>query len=155
MSMWIIVINVLAWPVIHLLVSKLALSRPLSSFDPLSPLYRIYSWEKSGALYERLFRIRRWKRALPDGARMLGGDFAKSGFPQRDLAYLERFLAETYRAEWAHWITMLPAPLFFLFNPLWAGGVMLGYAVLANLPCILTQRYNRAKMLVLLQKVSQ
>jgi glycosyl-4,4'-diaponeurosporenoate acyltransferase len=34
-------------------------------------------------------------------------------------------------------------PLFFLWNPPWACLVMTTYALAANLPCILAQRYNR------------
>ncbi len=57
--------------------------------------------------------------------------------------YLEQFLRETRRAEVAHWLMLLCVPLFFLWNPPWARLVMVAYALAANLPCILAQRYNR------------
>ena len=34
---------------------------------------------------------------------------------------------------------------FFLWNPCWADLVMVAYALAANLPCILAQRYNRSR----------
>ena len=34
-------------------------------------------------------------------------------------------------------------PIFFIWNPPWARWVMTVYALAANLPCILVQRYNR------------
>jgi len=35
-------------------------------------------------------------------------------------------------------------PIFSIWNPLWAGWVMVIYAIAANLPCILAQCYNRS-----------
>jgi hypothetical protein len=56
--------------------------------------------------------------------------------------YLKTFLLETCRWESARWVMMSAAPFFFLWNPLRADGVMCLYVVSANLPCIITQRYN-------------
>lgn len=50
---------------------------------------------------------------------------------------------------------MPPAFLFFIWNPLWAGFIMIAYAILANLPFILTQRYNRPRLQRLLQLKQQ
>ena len=61
----------------------------------------------------------------------------------RDSSYLAQFLLETRRAELAHWCMLCCLPLFFLWNPPWACLVMTAYALAANLPCILAQRYNR------------
>jgi glycosyl-4,4'-diaponeurosporenoate acyltransferase len=36
--------------------------------------------------------------------------------------------------------------IFFIWNPLWAGWVMVVYATLVNFPCIISQRYNRARL---------
>jgi glycosyl-4,4'-diaponeurosporenoate acyltransferase len=43
------------------------------------------------------------------------------------------------------WLAIGCAPLFFLRNPWWGDLIIVGYAVAANLPCILAQRYNRAR----------
>ncbi|MCM3126981.1 glycosyltransferase [Paenibacillus provencensis] len=48
----------------------------------------------------------------------------------------------------------LPAPLFFLWNtPI--VGMMILYALAANLPCIFSLRYNRARILCLLDRRSE
>jgi len=39
--------------------------------------------------------------------------------------------------------------LFFLFNFWYAGIIMILYAFIANLPCIIIQRYNRPKLITL------
>jgi glycosyl-4,4'-diaponeurosporenoate acyltransferase len=55
-------------------------------------------------------------------------------------------LQETCRAELTHWLTLLFAPLFFFWNPLWVGFFMIFYASMENFPLIMTQRYNRARL---------
>ena len=104
--------------------------------------------------YERRLRIKRWKRLLPEAGDLFAGGFSKRTVRQRDRAYFERFVVETRRAELTHWLVAAIGPLFFLWNPWWLATVMLGYAVVANVPCLLAQRYNRARLLRLLGRIS-
>ncbi|MBK8650664.1 MAG: hypothetical protein IPN23_02960 [Elusimicrobia bacterium] len=53
--------------------------------------------------------------------------------------------------ELAHWLAMTAAP-FFLWNRPWVGGLMAAYALAGNLPCVIAQRYNRARLARLLGK---
>jgi glycosyl-4,4'-diaponeurosporenoate acyltransferase len=53
---------------------------------------------------------------------------------------------ETCRGEAVHWIVLFCSGLFFLWNPQWLAWCMVVYAILANLPCIIVQRYNRLRM---------
>ena len=41
---------------------------------------------------------------------------------------------------------MAAGPVFLLWNPWWLGLLMFAYAVIANLPCLIVQRYNRARL---------
>ena len=95
--------------------------------------------------YKRVAGVRVWKRLLPDGAPWMKG-FAKRKLMSTEPEYLRQFVAETRRGEAAHWVMMGAVVVFFLWNPLWADGVMAGYAVAANVPCIVTQRYNRFRL---------
>ena len=52
----------------------------------------------------------------------------------------------TRGAELAHVPILLLGPVFFAFNPWWLALVMVAYAIVANVPCILVQRYNRARL---------
>jgi glycosyl-4,4'-diaponeurosporenoate acyltransferase len=36
--------------------------------------------------------------------------------------------------------------VFFIWNPWWVGIVMIVYAILVNVPCIIIQRYNRIRL---------
>jgi glycosyl-4,4'-diaponeurosporenoate acyltransferase len=65
---------------------------------------------------------------------------------------LRRFVLETRRGETCHWLAILFTPLFLLWNPWWGFAVNLAYALLANVPCIVAQRYNRARLLALLSR---
>ena len=135
--------NVLGWPVIQLGIARVCLALPAERFAEGGWLYRVRGWEREGRVYEDWLAVRRWKRMLPDGASWFGG-FAKKKLTGHSAAYLRTFVAETRRAEFAHWCMLFCFPIFFLWNPPWACGVMFAYAVLANLPMIIVQRYNRA-----------
>lgn len=147
---WLIAVNVLAWLVIHLGVAWLGTTIPARLFDPGRRPYRPRVWEADGSVYERWLRIKAWKDRLPDGAALFAGGFRKANLRATSNEYLVRFARETCRGEAVHWAVLFASSLFFLWNPWWAGWVMVAYAVLANAPCILVQRYNRIRLTRLL-----
>jgi glycosyl-4,4'-diaponeurosporenoate acyltransferase len=134
--------NLLGWPVIHVSIASATLRLRPEDFALDSWLTAPRRWEQDGGLYREWFAIRKWKSWLPDGGPWLGG-FAKKKLSSRNSAYLEQFVIETRRAETAHWCMLACLPIFFVWNPLWARWVMTTYALAANVPCILVQRYNR------------
>jgi glycosyl-4,4'-diaponeurosporenoate acyltransferase len=123
------------------------ISDPVLRRDRLLVLRR---FERDGRAYERILRIKTWKDALPEAGSLFRGGFSKRRVTRHDRAYLERFLAETRRAERAHWAIAALGPVFFAWNPWWLATAMVGYAVVANVPCIVVQRYNRARLLRIL-----
>lgn len=136
--------NILGWPIIHMLIAKLATCIPPDTFRTGGVICAQRSWERDGDFYRRWFAIRRWKGLLPDGAPWVGG-IAKKRITLWNAAYVDQFIMETRRAELAHWCMLCCFPIFLLWNPPWASCVMFVYAVLANLPCIIAQRYNRLR----------
>ncbi|MHB1307682.1 MAG: glycosyl-4,4'-diaponeurosporenoate acyltransferase CrtO family protein [Limisphaerales bacterium] len=145
---WIVGLNVAGWPVIQFGLAWAFTRMPVSWFTPGTG----FAWERGGQFHEDYFRIKRWKDRLPDAARWFGGGFAKGSMAGLDPDYLRRFIRETWRGELCHWAALAWAPVFFLWNPWWADLIMVGYAVAANLPCILAQRYNRARFQRLLAR---
>lgn len=143
---WTVVLDCAVWAVggtaIGFLTNKLSVER----FADDSALTRLRGWEVDGRHYERRWAIKRWKRWLPEAGDMFGDGFNKRGLLAADPAYLERFVMETRRAEVTHWWVLALGPLFVLWNPLWLAVVMNVYAVLANVPCLVVQRYNRARL---------
>jgi len=138
---WVIVLNAAGLPALQLGCAWLFTRLPGAWFEVAGPVRR----KPRSQAYERILRIKKWKDLMPDGATWFRGGFAKASLSARDPRYLGRFLAETRRGEACHWLVLVLCPLFFLWNPWWGDLVIALYAVLANLPCILIQRYNRSR----------
>jgi glycosyl-4,4'-diaponeurosporenoate acyltransferase len=144
---WTILLDIAVWFVIHMGVVFAMVSLPARIFDPRAWPFRPRAWELDGRLYEVVFRIRAWKRMLPDGSYLMRWrSFQKRRFEQKSRPYLERFSRETCRAEVTHFLTMMWAPAFFLWNPVWVGWLMIAYALAENAPLIIAQRYNRIRI---------
>ena len=138
---WIIGLNVAGWLAIQMGFAWAFTKMPVAWFNP-GPAF---GWERAGRCYETVFRIKSWKDMLPDAARWFGGGFAKGSLADKSREYVERFAQETWRGELCHWAALSCAPIFFLWNPWWGDLIIVAYALAANLPCILAQRYNRAR----------
>jgi glycosyl-4,4'-diaponeurosporenoate acyltransferase len=138
---WVITLNIVGWPVIQFGLAWAFTRMPATWFSPGCARRP----QRGQQFYERVLGIKRWKDWLPDAARWFGGGFAKGTLTANHPDYLRRFVRETWRGELCHWVALAFAPVFFLWNPWWADLIMIGYALLANLPCILVQRYNRLR----------
>lgn len=142
----VITLNILAWVVIQLGLAWGFTQLASERFNPEGRLARPRNWERHGQIYECLFFIKSWKDKLPDAAGWFHGGIAKAHLGVRSPAMLSRFARETWRGELVHWLALLALPLFAIWNPWWGVLVNAAYAVAANLPCILVQRYNRARL---------
>ncbi len=155
-TFWTITLDVILWAVIHLGVVFVMTRFSDKDFDPRSWLFRARPWEWEGRLYEKKFKIKKWKEYLPDGARVT----QKKGFPKKRLQgksnpYLALFIRETCRAELTHWILVFFAPFFFIWNKEGVGFIMIVYALVENLPLIMAQRYNRLRFQRVLIQVNK
>lgn len=144
----------LLWAMIQTAAALICLRLPDRFFAPDQWLFRSRSWEQGGRLYEMGFQVKRWKHHLPDGAKA----WKKRGFAKKTLEsatpdYLERFLVESARGELTHWLALAPFWVFGFFTPAYVVAIMLIYAILINLPCIIVQRYNRPRIQRLLQRM--
>ena len=144
-----VVLDVAVWGGWSALVGYWAHRRPIDAFAADSWLYRIRAFERGGRVYERI-GIKRWKDRLPEAGALFTGGFSKRSVRTRDRDVLTRFVVETRRAEWTHWTIMAVLPVFLLWNWWWVELLMLVYAVAANGPCLVVQRYNRARLTRLL-----
>jgi len=147
-----VILDSIAWAVIQPTIACLCVRLPASVLEPGHWLFRTRKWERGGAIYARLLLVRRWKSLLPSGGAVFKGGFSMRHVASRRVEYLERWLRETCRAELTHWIAMLFGGVFFLWNPVGLGLVMVLYAVVVNLPCIIVQRHNRPLIARILSK---
>ncbi|MBJ6360044.1 glycosyl-4,4'-diaponeurosporenoate acyltransferase [Paenibacillus sp. MAHUQ-46] len=143
---WTVLIDIVAWAFFHVIISVFCLNLPRAFFLKDSVWFKIFVWEKSGELWQRLFLVKKWKERLIDGTLILKKGYGKKKLHGTSISDLKVFAAETKRAELTHWLSIVPAPLFFIWNPLWAGWVMVLYAWMFNLPFIIVQRYNRGRI---------
>jgi glycosyl-4,4'-diaponeurosporenoate acyltransferase len=143
---WAVGLDVLVWAVAGFVAGYLAYRTSVARLSRDGVLTRLRSFEHDGRWYERRLRIKSWKDRLPEAGAFFAGGFSKRSLRASDPDTLERFVAETRRAERTHWWLVALGPVFFLWNPWWLALVMVAYAVVANLPCLLVQRYNRARL---------
>jgi glycosyl-4,4'-diaponeurosporenoate acyltransferase len=146
-TFWTVLADFIAWFIIHIGVAVVLVRTRAERFKPDDRLFKSRGWEHDGEIYPRFFKIRKWKEHIPDAAPVL----RSLGFPKKRLAgkgdaYFLAFARETCRAEATHWIIMLFAPLFFLWNPVGVGFFMILYALAENIPLIMAQRYNRYRL---------
>jgi glycosyl-4,4'-diaponeurosporenoate acyltransferase len=151
----VIALNIAAWLVIQFGLAWWMTRLPVECFDAQSFFARTKSWERCGKIYENLFCIKSWKDRLPDASRMFRGGFAKAELKSASADYFKRFMTETWRGEVTHWLALIALPIFCVWNPWW--GVLINAAVVfaVNVPCILAQRYNRARFARVIEKHSQ
>ena len=107
---------------------------------------RSRGWERGGRTYAERLRIRRWKDRVPDAGAWFDRDGSKRRVGGHSPAAVDRYLRETRRAEYVHGGILLATPAFALWNPWPLLLAMVGYGLLANLPCIAIQRYNRIRL---------
>ncbi|NLV48149.1 MAG: glycosyl-4,4'-diaponeurosporenoate acyltransferase [Clostridiaceae bacterium] len=144
---WTIGLCFLVWTVFQVGAALVCLALPNRFFNPEKFIFRAHCFEQEGRIYEHYFRVKHWKYLLPDG----GAVWKKRGFRKRKIddfskEYLNQFLIESARGELSHWLAILPFWAFGFFTPPIVPWLMLIYALLINIPCIMAQRYNRPRV---------
>ena len=124
---------------------------PRKNFDYTSFPYRSYKWEKNGDIYRRL-HIQKWKDHVPDMSKYVKTMFAKEIVSPRDPKYTHRLILETCVAELIHVILILVSPIFLNYLDGIYGYIGMILYALGNLPFILIQRYNRPRLIQLMNK---
>ena len=150
-----IAVDVIAWGAFHAATGYAAYRLDESRLGRDGWLLRERRFENAGRWYRRWLRINRWKDKVPDAGDLFRGGVSKRHLPAYDDAGLQSFVRETRRAELAHWWAMWCGPVFVLWNPPLAAGLLVGYGVLANLPFVAIQRYNRFRTQALIERRSR
>lgn len=149
---WVALLDAVAWGFFHLMISYCTVRIPNQWFIRHESSFRSFRFEQEGDLWQRLFRVKRWKQLIPDGTIFIRNGYNKKALHGNDASSLDEFIVESRRAEVTHWVSIVPASLFFLWNPIWAGWLNVAYAVLFNVPIIIAQRYNRPRLARLINR---
>jgi glycosyl-4,4'-diaponeurosporenoate acyltransferase len=145
--------DVIAWAAIHLSIGYWCSKLPVERFNPNKRIYRTHAWEKDGEIYQRIFKVRAWKDYIPSGASVYASGYSIKNLRSYSIADLERWLCESCRAEFCHWMMIFPGFFFFLWNSIEVGWGMVAYAVLNNLVPIIMQRFNRPRIRKILNQL--
>lgn len=142
---WVMILSYfIGWPLMQLAVAYIINFMDDKYFQPNNFILKSRKWES--AFYRRIIRVPKWKHLLPDGAATYKSGFRKKSIESSDSNYLNKFIIETGRAEIMHWLEILPFWVFGLWSPGYVVWIMLVYALVVNVPCILTQRFNRPRL---------
>lgn len=149
-----IVVSSLAWVLIGLATGWHFHRQPAEKYARDNWVTRPRRFEHGGRWYQRRLRIRSWKDKLPEKGDLFRGGFSKRHLVDRSTPHLERFVVETRRAEMVHWSNLAAGPVFLIWCPPLLGGCMIVFGVVAHLPFITIQRYNRERLLAILARRS-
>ena len=124
---------------------------PKRLFDWERPPFRLFAWEREGAAYNVL-GVRRWKEKLPDMSRIFPKLMPSKRLP-RDMTpeNLELMIRETCVAEWIHGLLCIAGFGCVFIWKRWGWVISVVY-FLCNVPFIIIQRYNRPKLIRILQR---
>lgn len=142
---WLVPVNIVAWGVAHAATGYAAHRLPQRLCDRDNWLTRIRHPARTERRC-RSFGVPRWKDSLPEAGALFEGGVSKRHLTGTGNGALREFAARTRRAEMAHWMAFLIAPVFALWNPPSIALLMVVYGALVNAPFIAIQRYNRVRV---------
>ncbi len=123
----------------HIGVSFVINRVPYRNIAKIRP--RMMPGNKECDFYKRGLHINAWKDYVPSV-----GPFDKKTLKANSAEYYSLFILETIRAEMAHVFCILITLLvLYLYKPSYPFAIPLFYLVI-NVPCIIIQRYNRARL---------
>jgi glycosyl-4,4'-diaponeurosporenoate acyltransferase len=109
-----------------------------------------FEFEKDGTWFKKYLKIDKWKDRVPELGGYFGDGFEKRSVADAQIDQIKLFIRETRRAELAHWVMTAGWIFTTAFNPLWAIVFNLVFAHVVNFPCLIIQRYNRARLIKVL-----
>ena len=128
---------------------------PRTIFLKCEKYFPLLKYEQNGKFYNRVFKINLWKDKLPQFSELTKIGFSKTSLNNSSPEYLKAFHAETIRAEITHLFLIITSPLCFYFNTKIFTLLTFFSIILGNIPFLMIQRYNRARirnLIVHLQK---
>lgn len=143
--LYLFIINAILWFSAHMYVSKLFLRISDQHYIDGPLKLKSFNFENRGSVYQRLFKVKAWKDRVPEGSQFFTNTYNKRELKDNSRETIDAFLVEVNRAEITHWGILFTLPLVLLFNPRWAYKLHILYALLANIPFIIIQRYNRPR----------
>ena len=149
---WMLFWNALAIALLHIVGLYFCVKLSPKSLDFNRPRFAPKKWEHDGRFYRDKLKINIWKDYMPQ---YVGKDGFSKEKLEKDVTipYLEEFLAETCRGEWYHSACLTGILFLLLVNPALYGIVFSSLMFVGHSACIVIQRYNRFRLLILRKKL--
>lgn len=135
------------WPILQITMNLICNKINQKYFEKDFLIPKTRKWEENGNVYRQVLKINKWKRFLPDGANVYKKGFQKKHVNNYSSEYFSQFIKETRKAEFSHWLQIIPFWIFMFWSPPFIVFIMFLYAIIVNLPCIIAQRYNRPRLI--------
>lgn len=113
--------------------------------------WRSFPWERDGRIYRKI-GIHRWKDHVPDMSKLCRDMVPKTVRARPTAEQLQAQLEENMVAEAVHWALVLLSLGVVWIWPGIGGGVIYFLSLWGNLPFALIQRYNRPRLVRLLER---
>ncbi|CDR26156.1 Glycosyl-4%2C4-diaponeurosporenoate acyltransferase precursor [Staphylococcus schweitzeri] len=138
------------WLIVQLNIAKLGTRIPDKYFRQKHIIFKSFNFEKHGKFWHQWFYVKKWKHKILDGYQ-----FNQNIYDQRHLVTIntyevEKMIIETKRAELIHLLSILPVIMFNKSSRL-VKYTNIFYTIIANVPIIIVQRYNRPRLTQLLR----
>ena len=143
--LFLFILNGILWFCAHMYVSKLFLRINDQHYIDGPLKLRSFNFEDKGTVYQKYFKVKSWKDKMPEGSQFFTNSYNKRELKDNSPETINEFLVEVNRAEVTHWGILFTLPIVLLFNPRWTYKIHSIYALSANIPFIIIQRYNRPR----------
>lgn len=143
------------WPLIQAINAFICHKISYEKFCYKSFPFKPFKWEKKGNIYDQFFKVHFWKKYLPDGGAFVKGELKLRHLDFSSEQNMVEFLTASCRAETSHWLSIFPFWMFGFFIPPIGVWYMFIYALIANMPCIIVQRYNRPRITKLIKNINE
>lgn len=144
--------NILLFALLSMLNTAVSLILPENLFIYTKWLFKERKWEHGGTVYQKLFNIKKWKDKLPELSDIIKRNFPKKKLPSFNVEYLKKYIVESCRSEMCHWMIVISVIVFSSwFNDDMENFIFI-LAVILNVPYIMIQRFNRPRIINVMQK---
>lgn len=115
--------------------------------------FACHKWEDGGKIYDRLFKVSKFKDSAVNAQKIFGGDVTPRTMP-RDPQVMSAIIDETCKSELVHWLLILISPAMLVLIHSWLKWPLWALYIIANFRDILIQRFNRPRFVRLYNRLA-
>lgn len=145
----------LYWFIVQMIIAQLGTHISYKFLEKDNKYFRSWNFEQEGQLWQQLVKVQNWKNHLPDGQNLNPNISSKATFDlSKNMNDIQQFILETRRAEIVHMMSIFPIIAFYKSSKS-VKIINFAYVVIANVPCVIVQRYNRPKLIRIYNKLQK